>query len=162
MPNIGIGHAVHTATGICIVDTYATGEAGVGNANGRNVYGAAYADSREWCYSRGRSLRYEQRFASDLRGIKRAVGTMRLFRGVAHAKPLACGPPPTPPTVGDRYNLAGEIVLYLSETEAGVRLELQQKTGPKWVQEFDLPFDTLSIADFVNVGEREFINGAFL
>jgi len=86
---------------------------------------------------------------------------MRVFRIVAHKDPVDCGPPPKPATVGDRYNLAGEMVLYLSETEESARIELEGKTGPKWVREFDVPLDLLNIADFVNVGEREFVNGAF-
>jgi hypothetical protein len=135
----------------------------VGNLNGRVTTGPAYTDAGHWCHKGGLPpAEYERRFRAALGDVRRATGTKRCFRGIEHSVcPADCGPRKTPPSVGDRYNVAGEIVFYLSDSADGVAAELRERKGPKWIQEFDVLLDTLNIAECVKLDDQHFVNAAF-
>ena len=72
---------------------------------------------------------------------------------------LKMGPPPSKPTIpGGRYNTPGESVLYLADSEYGVKRELAGRASKILVQEFTIPISTLSIADLTVYDTRSIIN----
>jgi hypothetical protein len=156
---------VVAAAGHCRVTASVAAEGGVGNLNGRVALGVEYTAAREWCRGLGTttSAEHEARFRTLLVEVPPAsVSVLRCFRGILWPDaPKHCGPPPNPPTVGGRYNRAAEIMMYLSNSELGVSKELEERDGPKWIQEFDIPIAALNVADFVGLPERNFVNHVF-
>ena len=87
-------------------------------------------------------------------------------RGISGGPPsaLKMGPPPQDSRPGaGRYNQDGQSVLYLCDSEEGVRRELHawRVTGVPYVQRFRLPVSELSIADFTDVPPEHFVAAVF-
>lgn len=85
------------------------------------------------------------------------------FRGrILGSPPRAdeMGPPAT--TTDSRY-APGQPVLYLSDSEKGVNLELDayQQEGVRYIQRYRLPFDQLRIRDFTKLQPDDFLTAVF-
>jgi len=76
----------------------------------------------------------------------------------ANPRPICMGPP-KPHQTGDNghYNKIGNPALYLSDSEYGVMKEMPDESI--YIQEYDIPTNELSIADFRNFDSESFING---
>lgn len=87
-----------------------------------------------------------------------------LYRGrpksqVCNPCPLNMGPPlPSPDLPEGRYNVAGESVLYLADSEYGVKRELANKASKILIQKFTIPLSILKIADLTVYEPRSIIN----
>jgi hypothetical protein len=69
------------------------------------------------------------------------------------------GPPHSKPNLpGGRYNAPGESVLYLADSEYGVKKELANRASKILVQKFTIPISTLRIADLTVYDPRSLIN----
>jgi hypothetical protein len=103
-----------------------------------------------------------RKFASLILSAPRLLDpSLVFFRGcdISDGLPTAeeMGPPPQDrrPAAG-RYNRDGQPVLYLCDSEEGVRREwcTRHVTGVLYVQRYRLPLSELSIADFTNPPEN--------
>lgn len=65
---------------------------------------------------------------------------------------------------GGRYHTANNPVLYLSESQEGVKREREawEATGVPFVQKYQLLLNQLKIADFTGLGSKDFLTHVFL
>jgi RES domain-containing protein len=81
-------------------------------------------------------------------------GSITCMRGVRHESTEsptweAMGPPPPGSHLrGGRYNVEGDVVLYLAETHQGVIREFRGDIDRVWVQQYSIPGAAMRIGDF--------------
>jgi hypothetical protein len=137
-----------------------TGRVSTGDADG------LLADkwSRQASSLRLRRHRGAKRFRELLKGVAPADGpALVCYRGRENDGQVRgwedMGPPPARRTRnGGRYNRPWRPVLYLCDSEAGVRREMG---GKLCVQEYRLPLDHLRIADLASPDLHNFLCSAF-
>jgi hypothetical protein len=113
-----------------------------------------------------------KRFQTELRMIDSlSIPELKCYRG--RTPPFIDDLPPTsnqmgPPkpentTENGRYNLKGFPALYLCDSIMGIKLELEDRKEPIWVQNYILPPTNLKIADLrkENISLSPFINCVF-
>jgi hypothetical protein len=110
-----------------------------------------------------RLLPWTRRVLRDLHKAPLVGSPLELFRGRPRDGSIRgleqMGPPPVGCAPDGRYNRAGESVLYLSDSEEGVRLEVT--AGPICIQQFLVPAPSLRIADFAPEEVSNRVHAAF-
>ena len=74
------------------------------------------------------------------------------------ASSFQMGPPPKFLAVSNRYASQGEAVLYLSDSENGVKRELEGRPGKMFIQKFKFNYSDLKVADFSLYDSSSFLN----
>jgi len=104
-----------------------------------------------------------ERLRSEVATAVPRAGQLIAFRGRCSSTQLTSdqmGPPPSQGnTPSGRYGGFRAPVLYLCETEEGVRREVTPSCGERlYIQRFVLPLKSVRLADLGSIGEPDFLN----
>jgi hypothetical protein len=136
---------------------------------GRSVpVDADYAVAREWFeagdFAAIVSHPAAARFREEMQAVSLATGTTTCVRGRPDDGTIHgwrdMGPPPAA-TRNNRYNRIGDFAFYLCDSDTGVFREVASPTGKVFLQDYQIPFDQLRVADLCDERLSDFMRAVF-